>query len=159
MKEVTGSQLTKGGGRWLDALAIMHVALTVTVVAMVVQTCRITANPETATAVVESKKVIDGGEDPDTFQLSYNFEATSGGQYRGRASVSQRIYDRTSLGDQLAVQYAADDPGNNRIISETGDPDLMRSVFYGIAGLGVFLYLGPRRWLRLRRGQPDPILT
>jgi hypothetical protein len=101
--------------------------------------------------------VIDGGEDPDTFQLSYNFAATSGGQYRGNASVSEQIYGRTSPGDRVMVQYAADDPGNNRVISDTGDPDALRFVVYGIAGLGVFLYFGPRRWLALRRGEPDPV--
>jgi len=147
------------GARWLDLLAIMHLALTVTVVAMAVQTCRITANPAAAIGVVESKRVISGGEDPDTFQLRYSFVATSGGQHRGSASVSQTVYDRTSVGAPVTIQYAADDPDNNRVISETGDPDAVRDVFYAIAGLGVFIYFGPRRWVALRRGEPDPVLT
>ena len=157
MKEGTGSQPSKGG-RWLDALAIVHLALAVIVVAVVIQTSRIMANPETAIGAVESKQVINGGEDPDTFQLRYSFAATSGGPHRGSASVTQRIYERTSVGDPVTVQYAADDPDNNRVISETGDPDVLRNVFYGIYGLGMFVCFGPRRWLALRRGEPDPIL-
>jgi hypothetical protein len=155
MKEGTGSQANKGG-RWLDALAIMHLALTVIFAGMLVQTCRLTANPDTAIGVVDSKRVKSGGDDPDTLELRYSFEATSGHRYGGAASVSQKIYDRTAVGDSVTVQYAADDPGNNRVISETGDPDVGRFVVYGIAGLGVFLYIGPRRWLALRRGEPDP---
>jgi hypothetical protein len=147
------------GGRWLDLLAIMHGALALLIVAMVVQTCRITANPETATGVVESKRVLDGGDDPDIFQLRYSFQGASGGQFRGSASVTQEIYDRTSVGDPFAVQYAADDPSNNRVISETGDPEVVKYFLYGIAGLVVFVLLGPRRWLALRRGEPDPALT
>ena len=158
MKEGTSSQANKGD-RWLDALAILHLSLTVIVVVMIVQTCRIMANPATASGAVESKKVIDGGEDLDTYQLGYSFAAISGGTYRGRASVSTTIYDHTSLGDLITVQYEADDPGNNRVISETGDPDIGRSVMYGMAGLVVFLFLGPRRWLALRSGEPDPALT
>jgi len=157
MKEGTGSQPSKGG-RWIDAFAIIHLALAVIVVATVVQTSRIMANPETAIGVVESKHVINGGEDPDTYQLRYSFAATSGGPHRGSASVTQRIYERTSVGDPVTVQYAADDPDNNRVISETGDPDVLRNVFYGIYGLGMFVCFGPRRWLALRRGEPDPIL-
>jgi hypothetical protein len=155
MREGTASQASKGG-RWLDALAVMHFALTVIVVAMVVQTCRIMANPETAVGAVESKRVINGGEDPDTFQLGYSFAAMSGSPRYGRASVTQKIYDRTSVGDAVTVQYAVDDPDNNRILSETGDPDVLRYVFYAIAGLGVFVYFGPRRWLALRNGEGDP---
>jgi Protein of unknown function (DUF3592) len=158
MTQRTDSQASTGG-RWLDLLAIMHGALTVLLVAMVVQTCRIMANPETATAVVESKRVFDGGEDPDTFQLRYSFQGARGGQYRGSASVTQEIYDRTSVGDPFSVQYAADDPSNNRVISETGDPEVLKNFLYGIAGLVVFVLLGPRRWLALRRGEPDPALT
>ena len=156
MKEGSGSQAKKGG-RGLDVLAIMHLALTVTFAAMLVQTCRIMANPATATGVVESKKVINGGEDPDTYQLSYSFE-TSRATYRGSASVSTTIYDHTPVGTALTVQYAADDPGNNRVLSETGDPDVGRNVGYAIVGFGVFVYLGPRRWLALRDGEPDPVL-
>ena len=157
MKEGSSSQANKGG-RWLDAVAILHLMLAMILAAMLVQTCRIMANPATATGVVESKKVIDGGEDPDTHQLSYSF-ATSRGTYHGKASVSTKIYDESPLGATLTVQYAADDPGNNRVISETGDPDVVRYVLYGIAGLVVFLFLGPRRWLALRNGEPDPALT
>jgi hypothetical protein len=157
MKEGRDSQAAKGG-RWLDALAIVHLAVALIFSVMVVQTCRIMANPATAIGVVESKKVINGGEDPDTYQLSYSFAATSGVTYRGRASVSTKIYDKTSVGDPVTVQYAADDPDNNRVVSETGDPDVGRYVGYGIAGLCVFVFFGPRRWLALRNGEPDPVL-
>ena len=158
MKERTGSQASNGG-RWLDAVAIVHLALAVIVVGMVVQTCRIMASPERAFGVVESKQRIDGGEDPDTYQLRYLFAATAGGQHRGTASVSPKIYDRTSVGDSVTVQYAADDPDNNRLISETGDPEVLKFAFYGIYGLGMFVKFGLRRWLALRHGGPDPALT
>jgi uncharacterized protein DUF3592 len=157
MKEGTGSQPRKGA-RWLDALAISHLAFAVILAVMLVQTCRIMANPETATGVVESKRVRSGGEDPDTLELRYSFLAASGRRYDGAASVSQKVYERTSVADSVTVQYAADDPGNNRVSSDTGDPDVLRWVLYGIGGLGVFLYFGPKRWLALRRGEPDPVL-
>lgn len=112
MKEGTSSRANKGG-RWLDALAILHLLVAVAFASMLVQTCRIMANPATATGVVESKKVINGGEDPDTYELSYAF-ATSGGTYRGRASVATKIYDHISVGEPVTVQYAADDPGNSQ---------------------------------------------
>jgi len=157
MKEESNSQANKGG-RWLDALAILHLAVAVIIGSALVQTCRIMANPATATGVVESKKMINGGEDPDTYQLSYSF-ATSAGTHYGRASVSTKIYDRTSVGEPVTVQYAADDPGNNRLVSETGDPDVGRFVGYASVGLVVFLFFGPRRWLAMRNGEPDPALT
>ena len=140
-------------------MAIVHLALAVIVVAAVVQTSRIMANPETAIGVVESKHVINGGEDPDTYQLRYSFAATSGGPHRGSASVTQKIHERTSVGDPVTVQYPADDPDNNRVISETGDPEVLRSVLYGIYGFGMFVYFGLRRWLALWRGEPDPVST
>src|SRR5437773_5489905 len=122
MKDGTASQASKGG-RWIDALAILHLVVAVTFALMVVQTCRIVANPATATGIVESKKVINGGDDPDTLELRYSFASTSGREYGGRARVAENVYKRTSVGDRVTVQYAADDPANNRVVSETGDPD------------------------------------
>lgn len=159
MKKGTSSQ-AKRDGRWIDALAVVHLALAVTVAVMVVQTYRIMANPETAVGVVETKELTRGNsENPDLFYLRYSFQAASGGTYRGTANVTQKIYDRASVGDPVTVQYAADDPGNSRVISETGNPRDFEFGLFGLAGLGVFVYLGPRRWLALRRGEPDPALT
>jgi len=157
MKEATGSQ-PRSGNRWLDVLALLQLAFVLIVAGMLVQTCRIMAKPETAAGVVESKKVVEGdSENPDVFDLRYSFEATRA-TYRGSASVSREIYDRTSVGDPVTVQYAADDPGNNRLISQTGDPRNFEFGAGAISGLVIFIYFGPRRWFAMRRGEPDPIL-
>jgi uncharacterized protein DUF3592 len=157
MKE--GTNLSAKGARWLDALALVQLAFALIVAGMLVQTCRIMANPETAIGIVESKKMTRGdSENPDVFDLRYTFEATVGATYHGTASVTKEIYDETSVGDTVTVQYADDDPGNNRLISETGDPRNFEFAALAIMGFFVFVYFGPRRWLALRRGEPDPVL-
>ena len=158
MTEGTGSQ-AGAAGRWLDAVAILHLVVTVILVGLLVQSWRIEGNPATATGVVESKKISKGnGEGPDVFTLRYAFQVPSGGQYRGTANVTNRIYDATLVGDPITVQYAVNDPGNSRVLSETGHPRIIEFGLAAVVGLFVFLYFGPRRWLALRRGEPDPTL-
>ena len=159
MNEGTGSQARTRSQWGLDAVAFAHLVLVLIMVGMLVQTFRIMANAEITTGVVESKRVIKGGEEPDTLELRYTFRAASGVNYRGSASVTQEIYERTSVGAKVEVQYAADDPGNNRVISETGTPRNVEFAVMTVLASGVFLYFGPRRWLALRRGEPDPVLT
>jgi hypothetical protein len=155
MKERTRASRT--GKQWLvDVGALFLLAMLLLFVGMVVQTCRIMANPATATGVVESKRIIEGGsENPTEYSLRYTF-AAFGDAYRGTAGVSGDIYDRTAVGAPIEVQYAADDPGNNRVIGETGDPEVVESGIAAVTVLGMFVWLGPRRWLAWRRGEPDP---
>ncbi|MEK6225392.1 MAG: DUF3592 domain-containing protein [Chloroflexota bacterium] len=159
MKE--GTRASRTGKQWLvDIGALFLLAMVLLFVGLVVQTCRIMANPATATGVVESKRIIEGGsENPTEYRLRYSFTARSGGAYGGTAGVSGDIYERTAVGAPIEVQYAADDPGNNRVISETGDPEVVESVIAAVTLLGMFVFFGPRRWLAWRRGEPDPVLT
>jgi uncharacterized protein DUF3592 len=153
MKERTRQQWTA------DVGAIVCLALLTAFVVMVVQTGRIMANPAYVTGVVESKRVTEGNsESPEECRVQYSFSVTAGGTYRGTAGVSRKIYDRTSVGDPIEIQYAADDPGNNRVIGATGDPQVLESAVAAITVLVMFVWLGPRRWLALRHGEPDPLL-
>ena len=152
---------TRTGKQWLaDIGAIFVLAGLLALVGVVVQTCRIMANPATATGVVESKRMIEGkGESSDEYHLRYSFSVISGGTYHGAAGVSAEIYERTSVGDAIEVQYASDDPGNNRVIGDTGNPLAVESALAAVTFLVMFVWLGPQRWLASRRGEPDPILA
>ena len=143
--------------QWLvDVGALFLLVMLLLFVGMVVQTCRIMANPATATGVVESKRIIEGdSENPTEYRIRYTFPAFDN-RYSGTAGVNGDIYDRTAVGAPIEIQYAADDPGNNRVISETGDPEVVESVIAAVTALGMFVWLGPRRWLAWRRGEPDP---
>jgi len=83
---------TRTGKQWLaDIGAIFVLAGLLALVGMVVQTCRIMANPATATGVVESKRMIEGkGESSDEYHLRYSFSVISGGTYHGAAGVNGR---------------------------------------------------------------------
>src|SRR5205809_152724 len=132
---------TRTGQQWLaDIGAILVLAGVLALVGMVVQTCRIMASPATATGVVESKRMIEGkGENSDQYHLRYSFSVISGSTYHGEAEVSAKIYDRTSVGDPIEVQYASDDPGNNRVIGDTGNPLALESALAAVTFLVMFV--------------------
>jgi hypothetical protein len=47
------------------------------------------------------------------------------------------------VGDRIEIQYAADDPANNRVPGEF-DPLILELLVLAVMSLGFFVYLGPR---------------
>lgn len=104
--------------------------------AHLVQYARISVSPQNAFGVVQEKTAEeDRGEGlVDRWVLGYSFTATSGLDYQGRASVSRSFYYSTDLGDRLEVEYAADDPGNNRLRGEL-DQDILAILILIVLGV------------------------
>jgi hypothetical protein len=146
--------------QWLaDVGAVLSLLFAALFVWMIVREQRISANPSTAVALVTEKKIEDGGSEGPVYSVvRYTFKTPSGETYRDRANVSSRLYDRLEVGYGFEIQYAADDPTLSRVPGEF-DEMFVEAFAVGVQGVLFFGYLGPRRWLRLRRGQPDPILT
>jgi hypothetical protein len=140
-----------------DATAILSLILPIFFGSFFVQTARIWIDGATATGVVRELIFIEGkGENPDRNLVRYTF-TVPGGAYRGQSAVTGKLYKTLAVGGQVEIEYAADDPGNNRV---KGDFDPLAIEFLGmiVFGLGLFWYIGPRRWLRTWRGEPDPVL-
>jgi hypothetical protein len=143
----------------VDAVAVLLLVASVSFLALlIVPMARIAANPARAAGVVYAKKTIESdGESVPSYILRYSFRASAGLEYRGSAEVGVKVYDRTSIGDPMEIEYAADDPSANRMI---GDPGFAASQLKGelmiVFFVGLFVYLGPRRWLHTWRGEPDP---
>jgi len=118
--------------QWLaDVTAVLCLALGVFLGSFFVPAARIWTNGATATGVVDEKIVT--------------------------AAVTGTLYKKVAVGGPVVIEYAADDPTDNRV---RGDFDpLAIEVGLIVVGLGLFWYIGPRRWLRTWRGEPDPILT
>ena len=145
--------------RLADVGALLSLLFAALFVWMIVREQRISANPSTAVALVTEKKIEDGGSEGPVYSVvRYTFKTPSGETYRGRANVSSRLYDRLEVGDGFEIQYAADDPTMSRVPGEF-DEMFIEAFAVGVQGVFFFGYLGPRRWLRLWRGEPDPILT
>ena len=144
--------------QWLaDVTAVLSLILTIFVGSFFVPAARIWTNGATATGVVDEKIFTEGkGENLDRYLLGYTFTTASGGAYRGRAWVTGTLYKKVAVGGGVVIEYAADDPANNRA---RDDFDPLAFEFVGMIGLGVgvFWYVGPRRWLITSRGEPDPI--
>jgi hypothetical protein len=119
------------------------------VLAYVVQYARISMGPETASGVVEEKSAeVNRGEDlMDRFTLRYSFTAASGLGYSGEANVGKSFYAQVGLGDRLGIEYAADDPGNNRVRGEL-DPEVVFILV--MVGLSASLFAFGGVW-RLAR--------
>jgi hypothetical protein len=106
---------------WADVAAVGGLLVALLVTGMLVQTLRIFGNSSTATGSIYEKYIAPGdSEGPPIWHFRYSFRDASGREQRGLASVTSRIYERTSVGSPLEIQYEADDPGNNRVISDTG---------------------------------------
>ena len=144
--------------QWLaDLAAVLSLLLPALFIAFVVRDQRISANPETAIAVLETKRIVDGGgESPIYYEVRYSFTAASGGWVHGQANVGKRLYDRLAPGDGFEIQYAADDPSLSRVPGEFNGM-MVEAFAVGAQGAFFFGYLGPRRWLRTLRGEPDPV--
>ena len=139
-----------------DAAAVLILVLPASFGWFVVRDQQISAKPETAVAVITEKRFHEGGsEDPDTYSVRYSFRDASGREVRGGDTVGKRLYEKVQVGDGIEIQYAADDPSNNRVPGEF-DPILLEGVAFAVMGLIFFWYLGPRRWLRTMRGEPEP---
>jgi len=146
--------------QWLaDVTAVLCLALGVFLGSFFVPAARIWTNGATATGVVDEKIFTAAkGEDVDRYVLRYSFAVASGEGYRGQDMVTGTLYKKVAVGGPVVIEYAADDPTDNRV---RGDFDPLAIEFAGliVVGLGLFWYIGPRRWLRTWRGEPDPILT
>ena len=149
---------TRTRNQWLaDVGAVLSLLLVVFFPAMVVRDQRISAKPETAIAVITEKRFDEGGsEEPSSYHVRYRFRAMSGAEFRSGATVGERLYDKVQVGDGIEIQYEADDPSNNRVPGEF-NPRILEILGMAVMGLYFFGYLGPRRWLRTWRGEPDPI--
>ena len=109
---------------WLlaDVAAIVPLLLVLALAGYIVMyEYRILSRPMTASAVVVEKLAYERGGNR-RFDLRYIFVTASGGEYGGRTGASQEIYDRTSLGDQLEILYAADAPAFHKVMSDTEGP-------------------------------------
>jgi hypothetical protein len=148
------------GKQWsADVGAVLSLLFMTVLVALVVRESRISANPQTAIAVVDGKEMLEGdGEGPTYLVVRYTFRAESGKTFRGSANVSSGLYDRVAAGDGFEIEYAADDPSMNRVPGEF-DAMFVEGIAFAVQGVFLFGYLGPRRWLRTWRGEPDPVLT
>ena len=142
-----------------DLAAIVTLVLPLLFAGLILQDRRITAAPARAVATVDEKRLVDGGgEGPTYLEVRYSFRATSGQLFHGHANVGQRLYDRLAPGDGLDVEYAADDPSLSRVPGEFNE-FWIEAFAVGVQGVIFFWLLGPRRWLRVRRGEVDPVLT
>jgi cytochrome c oxidase assembly protein Cox11 len=146
--------------RVADVAAILSLAIGLFLVALVaVPMYRIASNPELTTGTVTDKYMIDGGsEGPDSFTVRYSFKTSSGREYSGSVGVDQRNYERASPGNTLEVQYAADDPSNNRAARAGVVSVHVEAAAVVVMMLFFFGYLGPWRWFLRWRGKPDPAL-
>lgn len=139
-----------------DAAAILVLVLPAFFGWFVVRDQQISAKPERAIAMITEKQFHEGGsETPDSYSLRYRFRAASGEEFRSGAGVGKRLYDSVQVGDGIEIQYAADDPTNNRVPGEF-NPVILEVLGLAVMGLYLFGYLGPRRWLRTLRGEPEP---
>ena len=142
-----------------DIAAIATLLLPLLFAALILQDRRITDDPMRAVATVEEKRIVDGGgEGPTYLEVRYSFRTASGKLFHGNANVGQKLYDRLAPGGSLEVEYAADDPGLSRVPGEFNE-FWIEAFAVGVQGLIFFWILGPRRWLRVRRGEVDPVLT
>lgn len=98
-----------------------------------------------------------GGEDSPRYLLRYTF-TSAGDAYRGQAAVTSEFFGDVAVGSPLEIEYAADDPANNRVRGQF-DPDAFLYAVVTVTGAALFVGLGPRRWLATLRGEPDPVLA
>ena len=141
-----------------DATAILSLILPIFFGSYFVQAARIWTNPANTTGMVREKIFIEGkGEEADRYLVRYTFTVPHG-SYRGQTGVTGYLYKTLVVDGPVEIEYAADDPGNNRV---KGDFDPLMIEFVGMIafGLGLFWLIGPRRWLATWRGEPDPVLT
>jgi hypothetical protein len=112
----------------------------VLLLANLVQYARISMNPQSALGVVQEKTAEeDRGEGlSDRWVLGYSFTAASGLDYQGRAGVGRSFYYSVEVKDQLEVEYAADDPGNNRLRGEL-DPDVVVTLLLIVLDACLFV--------------------
>ncbi len=147
--------------QWLtDAAAILGgLALTLPLLWVLVQGQRISWDRGVATGTVLRKEiVVSKDESPDVYDLRYSFRDASGSEYSGRGSVDVSFYRKTVPGATLLVEYATADPRTSRIAGAF-DPMFIEMLGLAVSGIGLFVYLGPRRWARTSRGEPDPVLN
>jgi hypothetical protein len=142
----------------VDLVAVLCLALGLGLVAFaVVPALRIAANTETAAGVVLQKRFGERSEDSfPTYDLRYGFRASTGGEYGGWAGVDEGVYKKTVIGDRIAVRYAADDPSISAAVVNPPFEQLFEAAVVVAQQIGFFAYLGPRRWRRTLRGEPDP---
>jgi hypothetical protein len=139
-----------------DAAAILGgLALLLPSFFVLAQMQQISANREVAMGIVHNKTVDEGGEGAVLYYLNYSFKDGSGREYRGSGSVGISLYKRVAPGDSLPVEYAADHPETSQIAGAF-NPQMIEVVAFAASGIILFFYLGPRRWLRTWRGEPDP---
>ena len=113
-----------------------------------------------AIGTVVEKDLIEGdNETPDSYSLRYAFTTQSGAEQQRWARVDPQTYDRAELGDNVAVQYAADDPGNSRLAGNNSVDRWYAAVMVGVTGTALFGAFGIRRWMAVVvRGERDPAL-
>ena len=152
--------IPRTGKQWLaDAGAVFSLLFVLIYVVAFVQYQRISMNPARAEGTLGEKVFIKGdGENSPRYLLRYRFTARTGDQYQGQAAVTDDFFQTASVGSQLEIEYAADDPGNNRVRGQF-DPDALLYAALAVMGAALFVYLGPRRCLGTWRGEPDPVLS
>lgn len=146
--------------RAADIFALICLFAAIGTVALVaVPLYRIAANPATATGVVSEKRFDEGNSEggPETYAFKYTFQV-AGRAYGGSVSVDKRAYDEASVGDAVPIQYAVDDPGMNRASYAGVQLWHFEGLLYAVLLFGLFLYLGPWRWLKVWRGEADSAL-
>jgi Protein of unknown function (DUF3592) len=146
--------------QWLaDGIAVLGLAGALFAVALVVRDVRLSTSAQTTVGTVTEKHLIEGGsEDPDTYSLRYSFVSAAGGEFRGSDSVEFSTYSKAKIGNRMNIEYAADDPENNRIAGNSGMARWWAPFAVLVTGGAWFVVFGISRWLAVGRGEPDPAL-
>ena len=146
--------------QWLTDLgAVVSLLFVLVYVVLFVQYQRISLNLANAEGVVREKVFTKGdGENSPRYLLRYTFTAADGEAYRGQAAVTSEFFANVAVGNPLQIEYAADDPANNRVRGQF-DPDALQYAVVTVIGAALFVAFGPRRWLSTLRGEPDPVLS
>ncbi len=99
----------------------------------------------------------------NVFILKYTFPDAAGRQHEGEARVSQDQWRRANPGDPLDVEYAANNPGDNRAVGESAEGLWVIWLLLGIGALfgslgivflGYALVQSGRRARLVREGTP-----
>ena len=149
---------TKTANHWLpDIAAVLCLVATLVFVVVYVGEQRTWATPETTTGVLTDRRaVIGNSEGVDYCTVTYSFTDGLGREYRGRSDLDFAFCSRSSVGDHLDVEFVRGNPGMSRVRGQASVQLIGQAAIVLLLPAGLFVYLGPRRWLRMWRGEPDP---
>jgi hypothetical protein len=75
------------------------------------------SNARPAIGLVTGKEIDDDGEDT-TYYVEYSYSASGDRTFSGRASVNHESYNQLAKGEQIAVEYLANNQSSSRLAGE-----------------------------------------